>query len=572
MANATTFKSTRIAFLALFFIILACYSNTFHATWHLDDYNKISKTERLQLEKLTWDNITQTFFITSQGGDERLYRPLSCLSLALNWYIGRDNVIGYHIVNISIHYLTACLLFLTLTLIIRTPRITSYPPDTIFWVAFLATVFWAINPVQTQAVTYIVQRMAALTALFYLGALYAYLKARTTLHTRQKKMWYIVVGISFILALGAKENAITLPLALVLMEIVFFQADNRKRVKTLIVAAVGIGAFLSVVGIVLLYVWKGDPRAYFIDLYATRPFSMSERLLTQPRILLFYLSQLFYPAPSRLSIEHDVMVSTGLFSPWTTLPALLAVLALLAVGVGLVRKQPLIAFSLLFFFLGHAIESSILPLELIFEHRNYLPSLFLFVPFTLVLKKGLDNYRDRNRFMTVMIASFTLLVIVGWGTGTYIRNMAWATEKTLWEDAIHKAPRSGRAYHNLAWGYYQKQGRFNEALQLYKKALTDERRSSNDKATTISNIASIYYATGDYERAARLSYEAMKLKPKVGKTAVMLVRSLIKIGKYDQAENFLQNLTRHTPDDQTYSQLREEIHQGREKMNPNNAQ
>ena len=513
MANATTSKTTYIPFLALFFIILACYSNTFHATWHLDDYNKIAKTERLQLEQLTLRNVTQTFFITREGGDERLYRPLSGLSLALNWYFGGDNVIGYHVVNIGIHYLTACLLFMTLTLVLRTPRIKSYPPETIFWVAFLATVFWAINPVQTQAVTYIVQRMASLTTLFYLGALYAYLKARTSPYRKQQTMWYIAVGCSFILALGAKENAITLPLALLLMEIVFFQADNRKQLKKLIYAALGIGALLSILGVALLYIWKGDPRAYFVDLYAMRPFSMSERLLTQPRILLFYLSQLFYPAPSRLSIEHEVMVSTGLFSPWTTLPAFIAVLALIAVGVGLIKKQPLIAFSLLFYFLGHAIESSILPLELIFEHRNYMPSLFLFVPLALILKRGFDFYRDRSRFMTAVIAGFIFLVIVGWGTGTYIRNMAWATEKTLWEDALQKAPQSGRAHHNLAWGHYHRTGQYSDALRHYKKALELRGDKNPLNFATFLNVGAIYLEVEDFQRAAFFFRRALAIKP-----------------------------------------------------------
>jgi hypothetical protein len=173
----------------------------------------------------------------------------------------------------------------------------------------------------------------------------------------------------------------------------------------------------------------------FIDGFQGRPFSLYERLLSEPRIVLFYLSLIFYPLPGRLSIEHDITLSTSLFNPWTTLPAILFHLILIGFGLSQIKKRPLLALAILFFYLNHVIESTIIPLELIFEHRNYLPSLFLFLPVAAGFKKLLDIYQEKNRvFRSVLLYSSVLIIIII-GAGTYIRNMAWATEKALWEDA-----------------------------------------------------------------------------------------------------------------------------------------
>ena len=122
------------------------------------------------------------------------------------------------------------------------------------------------------------------------------------------------------------------------------------------------------------------------------PFTMTERLLTEMRVLVYYMSQLFYPVPTRLSIDHDIVISTSLIHPWTTLPAGLFLIALTITGVVVLEKHPLIGFSILFFLINHVIESSIIPLELIFEHRNYLPSFFMFVPVALGLQWLFGRY------------------------------------------------------------------------------------------------------------------------------------------------------------------------------------
>ena len=533
MVNGNSPKSHRFAFLTLFLLVLVCYSNTFQASWHLDDYINIVKAERMQLDRLTLDSLLDTFFYSKKSGDY-LYRPLSRLSFALNWYFGQDDVRGYHLVNIGIHFLTAWVLFLTLTHLLRSSNLKPYRQDEIFWIACLASVLWVVNPVQTQGVTYIVQRMASMATFFYLCTIYAYLRARASQSRRRRTIWYLSVFAGFILALSSKENAITLPLALLLVELIFLQDISSAKAKPIIAATAGVGLLVGVLGIVLMVVWKGDPLAYLVDLYAQRPFSLTERLMTQPRVLLFYLSLLFYPAPGRLSIEHDITVSSGLFEPWTTLPALLGVSGLIGLGLFLSRKQPLIAFALLFFFLTHLVESSVLPLELVFEHRNYTPSLFLFVPVAAALKGAVDYYRRRSRFMYGVWASFIILLVFGWGAGSYIRNMAWATEKTLWEDALRTAPASGRAHHNLAWGYYHRSGQYSEALRHYKKALQLRGTDNPKNFSTYLNVAAVYLAVHDYRRAAMFFNKALEIKPEHEKARHGLSQALIKIEEFDK--------------------------------------
>jgi hypothetical protein len=133
------------------------------------------------------------------------------------------------------------------------------------------------------------------------------------------------------------------------------------------------------------------------------------------------------------------------------------------------KKYPLISFGILFFLLNHLIESTILPLELFFEHRNYLPSLFLFLPLAVSAHFLIDFY-DSKPIMRFWIISFFVLLITFFSTGTLIRNQAWLTEESLWKDSLRKAPNTSRSYINLAHTY-QNQGRLDIAFELNQLAL-----------------------------------------------------------------------------------------------------
>jgi Tfp pilus assembly protein PilF len=546
--NSPSYSTRCIAFALLFLLIFIIYSNTFRASWHLDDYHNIIQNAALRIEDLQPRTIFQTFFTTSEEDfvlKKKLYRPLVCLSFALNWYVAKDNLFGYHLVNIGIHFLTAFILFLTILNLFRSPCLKNRHQDSEYFIALFSAVLWAVNPLQTQAVTYIVQRMASLAAMFYLLGIYLYLRGRLNQVRLNQALCYVGCFLSYALALASKENAAIFPLALMLVEIIFFQDLSRPKVrKALFGITLAGGVLLLLFGIFVFF--HGEP-LNFLNAYENRLFTPLQRLLTEPRILIFYLSQLFYPVPTRLSIEHHLPVSTSLFSPWTTLPSILVVMVLIGFGIALMRKRPILSFSILFFFLNHLIESSFIGLELIFEHRNYLPSLFLFFPVSVALKALTDHYRYRKSAMHLILVSFLILMMVGLGMGTYIRNLAWATEKSLWEDAIRKAPTMTRPYHNLAWGYYERRGQLDEAMKLYQKALNLMKHNNQGRSMVLNNVANLYYRKGDFSKACKFWEMALKLNPNNGAFEYRLAMGLTKTGDLKKALFYVDKILQKYP-------------------------
>ena len=543
-----TFINWRV--LVLFSIlILGIYSNTFQAPFHLDDFHNITQNKRFHIDNLHPSTLYEAVF--KNPGKIFFYRPVSNLSIAVNWYFGQSDVLGYHVFNLCVHVLTAYFLFLTISLLFNTPNIVGRYSDNKYFISIFAACLWAVNPIQTQAVTYIVQRMAAMAAMFYIIGIFCYLNARLSASKKKCFLWFSGVLISFILGLGSKENAIMLPISLLLVEIIFFKdlSNPKVRNKTILF---GMGVILSVF-VLGLFLFLGNG---FIDSilrgYDRRTFSFVERILTQPRIVTFYLSQIFYPISDRLSLDHDIVISTGLFTPWTTLPSLGFIITLIGIAFWLIRKQPFLSFSILFFFANHIIESSVIALELIFEHRNYLPSMFLFLPVAALLKWCIDYYTEKKRakVMGGLLVSFSVVLIILLGFGTYIRNMVWSSEKILWEDTMTKAPGRARAYQMLATRYYAKIDDFDRALFLFNKAryLAD---NTTNKAEIISlaNMANIFEKQyGDYNKAIELYHQLLEISPEHQDIRLRLTIALMKVGNVSEALIHIDQLLAKDPD------------------------
>ena len=549
-------KSLRALFFFALMVVLI-YLNAFNASWHLDDRPNILNNRGLHITNLQPDSLMRTFFTSPDSGGtitDRLYRPIPCLTFAINWYFGKDRVFGYHVVNILVHILTAYLLFLTILNILKSPNLRNQYQGKEHFIAFLAAVLWAINPVQVQAVTYIVQRMASMAAMFYILSIYFYVKTRQSQYPLGRIFLLLGCAASFLLALGSKQNTATLPLAVILIEMICFQDLSLPGKRSVLWG----GSIAAGISIVVFSVWLFMPgnSFSFIGGFQGRPFSLYERLLTEPRIVLFYLSLIFYPLPGRLSIEHDITLSTSLFNPWTTLPAILFHLILIGFGLSQIKKRPLLALAILFFYLNHVIESTIIPLELIFEHRNYLPSLFLFVPVAAGFKKLLDIYQEKNRvFRSVLLYSSVLIILII-GAGTYIRNMAWATEKALWEDAMHKAPNSHRPLHNLAWAYYTKIGQYDKALELYKKSLDLRANNKFANPAAMSNMALIYVQKKNYQKATELWQSALAFDPDDAVIRHRYVIGLIEMKDWNTALDNLNQLMAGHPGNFDYNYLK----------------
>lgn len=541
-------------------LVLICYCNSFQGSWHLDDLPNIVHNSELHLESISLASLKRVFTAApNDPAKERIYRPLACLSLALNWYAGRDDPFGYHLVNLSFHLITAVFLFMAIRLLLTTPALaTCFSKREGPSIALLAAVLWAINPIQIQAVTYIVQRMAAMAAMFTVIGLYAYLRARMA-WGKNRGLWSIILFLSFGCALLSKENAILFPFSIGLVEAIFFGSSAHfERLK----ASVPLKGILITAGGVVILVCAilhliGNP----IDMggYAQRPFSLWQRLISQPRVILFYLSLLIYPAPWRLSIEHDIFASTSLLSPWTTLPSILCILALAGFGLWAAKKLPVIGFAILFFLLNHAVESTVLPLELVFEHRNYLPSLFFFLPFAFyAIKLANRCQRDFHHLYLGMIVCL-VAIIAATGYACYLRNAAWQTEYSLWFDALKKAPGSARPLMNLGvaigWGDSPLPNRDDIALSLFRKALTLPSPRKRLPAKIYGNIGLLQMRKGAHSQAIGAYQKALEIAPKERKIRFDLIRALITIGNWRGAEEHLEILLSDgfaTPSDLSY--------------------
>ena len=488
---------------------------------------------------------------------ETLWRPLAHLSFALNWFAGRDDVFGYHLVNVLIHLLSACVLYLTISTLLRTPNLQSKYSETSHFISSLATVLWMINPIQTQAVTYIVQRMTLLASFFFITGIYCYLLGRLAGSKRQRNLMFVCCAASLLLGMAAKENAALLPLTIIAIEAIFFQDLGNPLVRRRVFAYSAVGGLAIVIlgGVIFL---KGDFLSVFSG-YGDRFFTPSERLMTQPRVLIFYLTLILCPLPGRLSIDHDFAVSTSLLHPWTTLPAIVLIIAMIVGALFQARKRPLLSFAVLFFFLNHLVESSILPLELVFEHRNYLPSMFLFVPVAEGAVWLLDRYREKQPILNYGMIGLVICLMIGFGWGTYVRNDVWRTELSLWSDAYRKAPLLHRPLHNLAMARYEKSGQLEKALELYQKAAQLKMHRRSHRARLYGNIANIYYRTGDYNSAEVYFKKAVDLAPFIEDNRYRLAETLYQRRKWQAALAHVNVLLDKNPNSYDYLVLKGKI-------------
>jgi protein O-mannosyl-transferase len=527
----------------IFIFIVTIYANTFHASWHLDDYANIVDNKYIQLTELSPSALCRVFQPYQNNLHIRLSRPVSYLSLALNWYIGNQQVVGYHIVNITIHILTSGFLYLFLLSLFKTPRLAGRYEGDENNIALLATVLWAVHPIQTQAITYIVQRMASLSAMFYIAGMFCYIQGRFQAKKQPRLTFFSCSMICMLLALGSKENAITFPLAIGLIEIIFFQnyssTENRKTCIRIVIAAT---VATLVLALFLLFAMLPDPLTALQTRSGQRSFSLAQRLMTEPRIVLNYLIQIFYPLLNRFSIEHPITLSTSLIAPITTPLSLLSITGMLIFAFLRLHRFPALSLAILFYFLNQIVESSFIPLELVFEHRNYLPSLFLFLPVATGAVLGLRYFqRENKRAMFFLCSSVMTLLLIVIGMTTYSRNGIWASEKTLWEDALKKAPLSARPWSSLAL-YYSRTGHYDKALEMYEVSLTKQRISAFFPAVALRNMGLIYTIKQDYDRALTCYDRALAADPDYIQSLYDKASVLIILGDWDTAKTTVESL------------------------------
>ena len=410
----------RYALLIFPFLGFLVYLPGLPGTFLFDDYPNILDNDVLTTATLNWNSLISA----SLSGDAGpLKRPISMFTFALHFALGGTSPIYFKLANIAIHIANALLVFfISRRLVLQLQNNSNETAvDLSHIIAFSVALIWMIHPINLTSVLYIVQRMASLAALFMLVGIQIFLVARVRMMNSPKGFASMLIGTlaAGLLAVFSKENGILLFGYLFVIEITVFRFKTYNRRSNLCLKT-----YFSILVIIPIVYASG----YFLlnldwlnQLYKFRSFTLTERLLTEARALCFYIKMLFFPANASLGLFHDDFeVSTGLFSPISTLFAVALIgLALMGATVFL-RTYNLLAFAVFWFLGGHILESTLWPLELIHEHRNYMPSigpLFCVVYAVLrwVQSKKLHAFlRFSPVAMALLLAPITALRAADW--------------------------------------------------------------------------------------------------------------------------------------------------------------
>jgi len=480
------------------------YSNILHAPFVYDD---VTFRDKAYIHVKTVPELFQVLFKKSLG------RRIGYFTFAFNFYLGGLNTFGYHLTNVIIHVLNGWLIFwlIAKTLTLSRFAAINLRPDNnkgvehtsvtgMGWkIAFFATLIWLVHPVQIQAVTYIVQRLASLSAFLFLLSFACYVSGRL----RQDRTKYYLYGfgvVAGLLAMGVKENVAVLPFFIFLYELYFFQDSPWEELKK----RWSIIVLLVVFFVAAAVVYRGPNFWEAIqEPYTQRDFTMGERLLTEGRVVLYYISLIALPLPSRLNVDYDFSVSTSLFSPFSTLLAVVAIIGLIWFSLANASRRPLLSFSILWFFGNLAIESTIIPLDLVYEHRLYLPSLGPIVAATTFLFQKVSS---RNQLIAPIILSLVATTFAYW---TYERNEVWTSPVRLWTDNAQKSPGKARVHGNLGKALLDA-GRYEEAAVEFEKTLKLDPRLLG----AYNNLAVIYIDhLKQYEKAKEYLNAALERNP-----------------------------------------------------------
>ncbi len=420
------------------------YGHTLHAPWYMDD--RIAITENPLVSD---DNISAGRFLTLRG--------VAYLSFALNHKIAGFSLASFHSVNIIIHLACGGLIYLLLGRVFRNEP---------FWQLCGALLFVA-HPLQTQAVTYIVQRMASLSALFFLLALYLFVRSReilaaeTKFCSTQHLIFYLASLMAGLLALGVKENTAILPFALLLFVRCFHTHERSWRPLLLAIAPFLFVPLLLAITTILLPLARGGS---FTHLTIIQPLSHMagntplRYLMTELSVYWIYLRLLLLPYGQ--AFEHGYPVVKTLLTTKTVIAGF-GLIILGWFGWHLRFSRPRLAFGISWFFLTLLVESSIIPLDPLFEHRLYLP-LFGFIVALIELVKLIPQ----QWLAKILILSFfSIFAILTWQ-----RNALWNEPIALYEDSLRKAPNNERTLINLA-NAYSDSGYSSKAELLALRAL-----------------------------------------------------------------------------------------------------
>jgi protein O-mannosyl-transferase len=486
--------------------------NTFIKTWHNFPllFQRAYVTKISDLEYLGERDI---------GSGELTYRPVVTASYFVDYALWKLNPFGYHLSNLALHAVNALLLYALLTLITGNPAI-----------ALLASLFFALHPVNTEAVDVVSFREDLLVFLFFAGSFMLFIGAEKQ-PPRKKAFFYLVSNASFLLALFSKEMAVTLPLTLLLFDYFFISRRNLRSIFSRIP-----GCYAGY--IVSLACYAGVK--FFLIRDVSRPLaalpmsSFYARILVMPQVVVTYLQWLLFPFNIHPTLPDDpAFLHHSLFSPGV-LGSLLLLVALCAATVKMWKRFPLCAFGICWFVI------TLIPVSnIVFPLTNYMAARYLYIPgvgfcvFLAACILQLPDIRFRMIPQAVLrkISRYALaFILLGYAQFTFIRNMGWQNNIVFWSGMVEQYPRNALAHSGLG-AVLRRAGVMDEAIQEYKIALGLDRGYAKDH----NELGVCYYEKGMLKEAVEEFTRALQLDPECAATYVNLGSALGDQKLYQQA-------------------------------------
>lgn len=483
--SAKILLNRRAHFLTLTGITTIVYLNSLYNSFHFDDKYVILADRLIRSLK----NLPLIF-------SDIFSRPLLRATFALNYHFGGLNVFGYHLTNLFLHVLVAVEVYI-LTEVIHRDFVKNENSDSLF--PFISASLFAIHPLHTGSVTYIASRSSVLVTVFFLLSFILFMKG--TVNQKKRRVYHLLSVIIFILGFGVKEIVVTLPFILIVY--IYLRHTNnidplpfKNYLKTLIPFFVVLLCYLIARKLTLTSVVPVDRRIYEGLLPPYQYF------ITEIKVVPFYyLKWLLLPIGGP-NVDPDIPAEKSFFNI-TTLSAATIIIILLGIAFLYRKKQPLVSFCIIWFFITLLPTSSIFPLgDLAVERRVYLPSVGFFLLFALLLirlKKIVPT-----RYMSVGYICLVLIL----GYLTVQRNSIWKSELTLWEDAAKKSPNKVRVLNNRAYAYII-EGDLDRAEYYYKRLL----QRFPEYPYGHNNLGTIYQIQGRLEEALKEFKVAVKLRP-----------------------------------------------------------
>lgn len=556
--SRTKRRDDLIGFFVIAVAVVGLYAHTLQVPWYLDDSHAIVENPLLR------DLV---------GCLRRLFtsRGVATFSFALNYRMGGLSLPGYHAVNIAIHLVSSWLVFLLLQ------RVVPGRPH----LPLLGALIFAVHPLQTQAVTYVVQRMASLAALGFLLSLYCFVRARerlaagSLLQEPAHLAYYLGSLTAGVLALFTKENTLVLPVALFLFARFFLPGKNdlRTLLKYLAPYLVLFSAIFAwlLADTLLPSLFGGASLADSTGaqvLASSTDNSPLNYFVTEFSVLWVYIRLLFIPFGQAL--DHSYPIVRTLLN----LKSLVAFVALVGLG-GLAyrmrRQRPLLSCGIAWFFLALAVESSFLPIDPLFEHRLYLP-MFGFIMVVLDLVLLLPG--EKSRFIVLGLLVLLLAPL------TWSRNALWNDQIAFYESNLQVAPDNERVMSSLT-KYYIEKGRYQEAEAVLLKGLRINPEAenlyvnlmkiyidggkTNDALAIIrrglefsprsdalyAGLGVIHYQQGDYDKGIAYTLKALQFNPRYALGYANIGRMYFRQHRLTDAEAYFRQAISVFPDDPT---------------------